>query len=70
MSAKKEVRQLLQWAAGRGWDSSLTSGGHYKLRKPGCETVITSSSPKKSSAIANCRARIKRAERNMQTVKA
>lgn len=57
---KRDVDQIVRQARRSGCDISTTSRGHWKVTKPGHQTVIISPQPTNRHAVRNARADLKR----------
>jgi hypothetical protein len=63
---KRDIKQLLRWARGRGWTASPTGRGHWCLRHPRNGIVYMSGTPSDWRALHNAKARLLRHERNQE----
>ena len=56
MSARKEVRELIDAALEQGWRVRETGGNHYQLLAPDQQHIVTlPSTPSDWRALQNCR---------------
>lgn len=69
MASKKDTLELIKEAEGRGWACTMTRSGHYKLTRPGHDTVFLSGTASDHRSVLNERANIKRAERKAEAAK-
>lgn len=59
----KQLRLLIEFAVGEGWEVTRTPGGHLKFVKTGLPPIYTSATPSDHRAERNARAQLLRAQR-------
>ena len=57
----KTIGSWIRLAKGQAWAVEYTGGGHYRWTPPDGPSVVTSSTPGGSRAIANIRAKLRKA---------
>lgn len=65
----KASKDLVRWAAQRGWAAETTRGGHVRLTRPGHRDVIVPATTGRGRSLQNSQAEIKRAERDALELK-
>jgi hypothetical protein len=63
MKRREWEKQLAELADRYGFEMKLGRGGHYKLTRPGCRTVIAASSASDWRAIKNTEAYLRQSLR-------
>lgn len=61
MSKRKEIKIIIEYAEGLGFQVDSTNSNHLKFKKEGCVTVYTSSTPSDHRAFLNIKSQLKRA---------
>lgn len=60
MSARKDIRQLVDKLRQLGWDAVIAKSGHWRLTAPSGEQMTCASSPKGDRALKNARSDARR----------
>lgn len=60
-SGNAEIRELIQWATGKGATASPTSSGHIAISIPGGPRILISNTPRNPRTVLNDRSRLRKA---------
>lgn len=60
-SSKRDIEQLLKVLRSQGCEVTLTRNGHWRVSRPGCNSVTVARTPSDPRALKNAKADIRRA---------